>query len=89
MKFTSDGVEFINLNPGQDYVVFIAGNFGGGTVNMNMKDATESAVMPMPEHGTVSAELSYVFTAPAPMMAIELFGATSPSLVVDITPCRP
>ncbi|RYD25345.1 MAG: hypothetical protein EOP87_24580 [Verrucomicrobiaceae bacterium] len=87
MQLLSNTTRQVALIPGRDYAIFAAGSFGSGTLTLTLADSTLTATLPMPEHGSITADTMFVFTAPGPRLTISLTGATSPYLAVDCTLC--
>ncbi len=87
MKFTTNGSHEFDLIPGRDYAIFTAGIFGGGTVSLTLADATLTGTLPMPDHGSITEDTSFIFTAPTHRLLAAVTGATAPDLVVDCILC--
>ena len=87
MKLTANGSHEITLIPGRDYAIYIAGNFGGGSVALTIGNADLSGVLPVPGYETLGTDTSFILTAPSHRFQISLSGASSPALVADCILC--
>lgn len=77
-NLTADGQTAIGANPGKQVVVAAFGDFGGGTIAIQVSDGTNWHTLP---GGSFSADFHEAFLAPeCEEMRANLAGATSPDI---------
>ena len=87
MKLTANGSHEITLIPGRDYAIYIAGNFGGGSVALTIGNADLSGVLPVPGYETLHTSATFILTAPSHRFIATLSGASSPEISFQSVLC--
>jgi hypothetical protein len=85
MLLTANGTTLISVDPGQEYVLSAAGNFGGGTLTPKWSDGTSDVTVVGPSGDlALTAGAAYIIVAPTSSMKLVLSGGSSPSINVSI-----
>ena len=90
MNLIQDEPAYIDLHPGKEYVVFLAGNFGGGSVALFLGDRENviSIEMPDPVPSAITESTTFVFTAPVTTLIAALEGSTGANVILHVTPLQ-
>lgn len=81
MALTANGTTTLVVDPGQDYVLSLAGTFGSGTVTPKWSDGTTDVTVVGPSGDlAITAGAAYVITSPSSILKLVLSGATNPNI---------
>jgi hypothetical protein len=85
MLITTNGTSLIPVDAGQEYVLSVAGTFGGGTITPKWSDGTNDVTIVGPAGDlALTAGAAYVVVAPASSLKLVLTGASNPNINANV-----